>query len=300
MEATTSDKGPAPKPATNGAPAAAPAATELPGVAPAIDFMEDADPFPEKVIEKLARKVDPALVEVREPNNLLYVPWIHYQEVLLDAFGPAGYRLVPQRPSRTEGNVITWEGALFVRVPGSRKFQFIKASKGECALRGGMTPGNAHEGAQSDCLVKCCKGLGIFRELFDPSWRRWWQREYAPQHARAVQQAQRPDRAPQATVAPKGERSPNAAAGNASSTTAAAPAATAPPAGAAASPDPGIAASDADKSAIRDTVKRLKWTPKYARMWLKRLSGLESVDALSQMQATAVLAMLEDEEAKAK
>src|SRR6185437_13058392 len=141
---------PAPPPVADAPPAPVPMAPVDP-----LTFTDDAPAFSDAVRAILATPVDPELVEVRQPNDLLYVPWTHYQAILLRAFGPGGYKLVPRSVPRTEGNVITWVKALFVRPPGTTRFQFIKEAKGECNAHGGMTAGNAAEGAHSDALVKC-------------------------------------------------------------------------------------------------------------------------------------------------
>lgn len=272
----------------------------MPGLAPpSVDpamYTDDAPELSASVREILAAPVDPELVETRAttkdgPEKLLFVPWVHYQAILLKAFGPGGYRLVPRGPVRTEGNVVTWSGALFVRDRGSSKFQFIKEAKGECAMQGGMTPGNAAEGAQSDCLVKCCKGLGIFMELFDPRWRRAWEAKYRPQHQQAVRAARWPAaRGPSSGSSPPAD---SAAPSTPTADTTAPP----PPADSAAGdtpasdPDPGEPATDEQKQAIKEQLKRLAWKAGYIKIWFASTFGIQLDDvrrapeALSQRQA---------------
>jgi len=258
-----------------------------------LTFTEDAPGFSPETLAILATPVDPELVEVRQPNDLLYVPWVHYQTILLRAFGPGGYRIAPRSVPRTEGNVVTWVGALFVRPPGSTKFQFIKEAKGECNAHGGMTAGNAAEGAQSDCLVKCCKALGIFMELFDPRWRRAWEDKYKAKHLAAKQKRAWP-------AARGGAASPAAvpAASPASTTqepTRPADDATEP----AASPDDtGEAASFEQLDAITARLKVLEWKRGMVRDWFKARFGITTQEpmrilgALTQVQADAALALL--------
>jgi hypothetical protein len=278
-------------------PTEAPAVAAPTPIAPAdpLSFVDDAPEFPEKTRAALAVPVDPKLVEVRQPNDLLYVPWVHYQAVLFAAFGPGGYRLVPRSVPRQQGNVMTWMGALFVRPPGTSKFQFIKEATGECGLHGGMTAGNAAEGAQSDCLVKCCKGLGIFMELFDPSWRRAWQDKYLTTHKAAKQKAAWPAARPApATPASASAGSSTAAPTGPAGSSAApveAPAPTPPPE-AAATPDTGEAATDEQKAALRAEVRRHKWTSKYARLWLDQRFGVPTPDGLTQRQAAAAMVLI--------
>lgn len=275
----------------NGAAPTAPAETPVVAsptpIQPAdpLSFVDDAPPFSAETIAILATPADPNLVETRRASKesdreLSFIPWVHYQAILFKAFGPGGYRLVPRSVPRQEGNVITYLGALFVRPPGERKFQFIKEAKGECGLHGGMTAGNAAEGAQSDCLVKCCKGLGIFMELFDPAWRAAWERN----HKAAYEARKRKAAWPAARPTPAAGGTATAAEVPAPSTSAAET-----PSASAAENDTGEAASDEAKAAIRAEVKRRKWTAKYARLWLHQRFGVETPDALTQQQADAAL-----------
>jgi hypothetical protein len=269
-------------------------------------YTDDAPQFSPEVLARLSAPVDPELVETRAttkdgPEKLVYVPWVHYQAVLLAAFGPGGYRLVPRGVPRTEGNVITWTGALFVRAPGASKFQFIKEAKGECGMHGGMTIGNAAEGAQSDCLVKCCKALGIFMELFDPRWRRAWEAKYRPQHEQEKRKAAWPaarNGGPVPTASASGASPPAAMGGPAgsSATTAAAPAASTASPG---SPgDPGEPATDEQKAAIVGQIRALKLMKNYVRAWVNGLfpdiavTTDNPIEALSKKQADAAFLLL--------
>jgi hypothetical protein len=237
-------------------------------------------------------------VETRSQGGreLQFVPWIHYQTVLLSAFGPGGYRLVPRGVPRTEGSSVTWTGALFVRAPGSSKFQFIKEAKGECNASIGAS---AAEGAQSDCLVKCCKALGIFMELFDPRWRRAWEAKYRPQHEQEKRQAAWPA----ARAGVTGGDSSAAAPAASTTTTDKAPSSHAVPAAetsGASSPstDTGEAASAEAKQAVIQQWKRLQWKAGFIKMWIAEVFGVQVHDArrapeaLSQKQAEAAHLLL--------
>jgi hypothetical protein len=257
-----------------------------------LTFTDDAPAFSAETLAVLATPVDPELVEVRQPNDLVYVPWVHYHSILLRAFGPGGYKLVPRSVPRTEGNVVTWVKALFVRPPGSTKFQFIKEAKGECNAHGGMTAGNAAEGAHSDALVKCCKELGIFMELFDPRWRRAWEDKYKAKHLAAKAKKSWP-------AARGGAASPAAGAvalpvSTTQEPTPSAGAATAP----AASGDTGEAATAEAKQAVADRLHELAWKWSFLREWVASHFGLQvdkparMLEALTQVQADAMLALL--------
>jgi hypothetical protein len=186
----------APRPAPVESAPVVPAPTRA--LDPAI-YTADAPPFSPAVLEILAAEPDPDAVEERDGGGgrmLLYVPWIHYQRVLVKAFGPGGFRMVPTAPARVEGNVMTYKGALLVRAPGQATFQFVGEAKGECGMRGGMSSANAEEGAMSDCLVKCCKRLSIYDHLWDPNWRRAWEKHHAGKKHQQVKNAPWPSAAP--------------------------------------------------------------------------------------------------------
>ena len=278
---------PAPPPVADAPPAPAAIAPVDPLI-----FTADMPEFPAPVLEALATPVDYAWCELRKvkedsDRELLYVPWIHYQQILVKAFGVGGFKLVPRSVPRTEGNVITWVGALFVRIPGTTRFHFIKEAKGECNSRLGA--GNAAEGAESDCLTKCCKRLNIFMELYDPAWRAAWERNYKGTHrqdrAKAAWPAARAGAAPAVTHPPTPSASPPMESG---SSPGAVPVGE-PSSGPSSPADTGEAATDEQKTAIRAEVKRRKWTAKYARLWLKQYYGTETPDGLTVQQADAAL-----------
>lgn len=250
-----------------------------------LSYVEDAEPFSEEVQKILATKVNPEVVEVRSPGDLLYVPWIHYQTILVQAFGVGGFRMVPKRPARQQGNVFTWEGSLWVRPPGSRRFQFVDEAVGECGIQ---SAGNGPEGAKSDCLTKCCKRLNIFMELFDPAWRRWWEGNYKGKHqaAKGKREWVERGRAAPAGAAP----SASGAAGPASPTSKdAAPASGAAAKAEPAGDDPGDAATNEQLDAIAGEIKRRRWKTAYTVVWLKENFGVEKLGALTEMQAARAL-----------
>lgn len=269
---------------TNGAAVQATQPPELPPVVPTpamarLDpaaYVEDAPPFSAAVLEVLAAEPDHDDVEERDAGNgrsLLYVPWVHYQRVLMKAFGPGGFRIVPTAVARVEGAVMTYKGALFVRAPGQAKFQFVDEAKGECGMRGGMSTANAEEGAKSDCLVKCCKRLAIFDCLWDPNWRRAWEKHHAGKKHAQVKSAPWPSAAP---VSPSEPSSPAATAAPSGGTTAPA----APAAG-----DTGEPANDEQKEALKGQVRRLQLTAGYLKLWMRDVFGLTITDAKRAFEA---------------
>ncbi len=283
----------------------APAQQALPGEAPGatiagpepLAYIDDAEPFDEATQAILATKVNPEVVEVRQPNDLLYVPWIHYQTILVQAFGVGGFRMVPKRPARQQGNVFTWEGSLWVRPRGSKKFQFVDEAVGEFGIQ---SAGNGPEGAKSDCLTKCCKRLNIFMELFDPAWRRWWEGNYKNKHlaakgkkawverGRAGEPAS-PASAPAASSPPSQDGK-----GGSSAAPAAEPASAPLPAGSAdpATPDTGEPATQEALDALTAEIRRRKWTRKYVETFFHQNFKVPTMSALSQQQAARALVLV--------
>jgi len=256
-------------------------------------YVEDAESFDEATQAILATKVNPEVVELRPTGKdgtgpgLLYVPWIHYQTILMQAFGPGGFRMVPKRPARQQGNVFTWEGSLWVRPRGSKKFQFVDEAVGECGIQ---SAGNGPEGAKSDCLTKCCKRLGIFMELFDPAWRRWWEGNYKGTHqaAKGKKAWVERGRAAAAPAAPAPAASPAAStstvpasAGSGGSAQPAAP-----------SGDTGEVASEEQLDALTAEIRRRKWTRKYVETFFQQNFGVPTMSGLTAQQAARALVMV--------
>lgn len=134
----------------------------------------------------LRTPVNPEWCELKPAGGreLVYVPWMRYQEVLIAAFGVGGFRLIahPKFPPRQVGNYMTYRAALMVRPRGSTQFHYIGEAVGGNPVFEKGSPADAVEGAMSDCLTKCTKRLGIFMELFDPDWRRRYEAHFKREH----------------------------------------------------------------------------------------------------------------------
>ena len=281
----------------------APAQQALPGAPPepaiagpdALSYVEDAEPYDDVTQAILSTKVNPEVVEVRQPNDLLYVPWIHYQTILMQAFGPGGFRMVPKRPARQQGNVFTWEGSLWVRPRGSKKFQFVDEAVGECGIQ---SAGNGPEGAKSDCLTKCCKRLGIFMELFDPAWRRWWEGNYKATHqaAKGKRGWVERDRAsePASPASAPESSSPRSRGGKGGSSAAPAegPVSARSSSTVPATPDTGEVASEETLDALTAEIRRRRWTRSYVGTFLRENFAVDTMSALTQQQAARALVLV--------
>lgn len=131
--------------------------------------------FDEKALAILKEPVDPRLVEVK-PDGIVYLPWAWYADRLNRAFGQGAWTIVPRKDAQIIGTSVVYFGALFVQK------RFIREAAGECEYRANnpnMSYAACYEGAFSDCIVRCCKILGIAKELWDPTWREAWLAEWA-------------------------------------------------------------------------------------------------------------------------
>lgn len=124
-------------------------------------------PFAAEARAILREPIDPRQVEVR-PDGIVYLPWVWYADRLNRAFGAGAWAIVPRDKPQRLGDTVVYNGALYVLG------RFVREAWGECEYRANnptMSYASALEGAQSDCIVRCCKVLGIAKELWDPGWR---------------------------------------------------------------------------------------------------------------------------------
>jgi len=125
--------------------------------------------------ENLQKSVNPNEIEIR-PDGFIYLPQIFYRLKLNEVIGAGQWALIQNgKPSIIE-NTICFDGSLYVR--GC----FISRSVGE----GDYHPNNPMsswastlESAKSDCLVRCCKDLGIGKEVWMPRFIEKWIAENA-------------------------------------------------------------------------------------------------------------------------
>ncbi len=127
--------------------------------------------FAEDAIKVLLAPVDHNDVEIR-PDGLIYLPEIKYRRILNRAFGPGAWSLPPiEITVSTDDNMLYYKGALFVHG------RFVSEAIGEQQYypeNDRMSYGTAAESAKSNCLMRCCKDLGIASELWDPGFVRAW------------------------------------------------------------------------------------------------------------------------------
>ncbi len=150
------------------------------------------EPLPEKAQEILLAVAADEDVELRidRPRGggrtveLLYVPHSHYRQRLSRAVGAGAWALhKDQEPKMdSQDGFVYWSGSLYILG------RYIASAIGQQRYVPGnsrMSFADAVEGSKSDCLVRCCKDLGMFMELWTPSWRDGWYERNAERVAKA-------------------------------------------------------------------------------------------------------------------
>jgi hypothetical protein len=124
----------------------------------------------------LQSSVDPNEVEIR-PDGLLYLPQVFVRDKLNRVFGIGQWALLQHAtPKDPDKDKLYFDGSLYVR--GC----FAARAVGEAEYHAEnplQSWASVYESAKSDCLVRCCKDLGIAKELWMPAFGRDWQKKFA-------------------------------------------------------------------------------------------------------------------------
>lgn len=145
------------------------------------------EPFPDDIIRILSEPIEDTLVDVR-PDGFIYVSHPHYRDRLDAAFGVGGWALVPLAVPRVQDNRVLYYG--FLKARG----QYISDAVGGSQYYPSNAQGsydNSVEAAKSDCLVRCCKALPMFRECWDREFADYWKATYAEQGVTAQSRGQK-------------------------------------------------------------------------------------------------------------
>jgi len=125
---------------------------------------------------KLQEPIDDDDIEIR-PDGLIYCPQVFVRDRLNKSLGIGQWALIQHKIIKdSETNYIFFDGSLFIRgkfvarAMGEQKFHFNNPMQSWAS---------AYESAKSDCLVRCCKDLGIAKELWQPKFTREWIKKYA-------------------------------------------------------------------------------------------------------------------------
>lgn len=240
-------------------------------------------PFSEKAIAALLAPVDPSQVEIK-PDGIVYLPGIHYRNRLIDAFGPGGWALAPRSEPQKLGDLVVYHAALYV------SGRFVSEATGECqyhANNRGMSYVSALEGARTDALTRCCKDLGVARELWDPTWRETWiaanaNRAWAEVDGKRKQLYWRKDReAPWQVKGKPVEGGRGQAAPQVKGL---------PPVGGDTGEAPDDAELDAMEAMVFDT---LKWPKARAANWLRKYFKTDNPGGLSKAQVGTAMLLLD-------
>lgn len=113
-------------------------------------------------------------IEIR-PDGLIYAPWMEYQDRLTRAFG-CQWVLIAEGNPKKHGNHIYWKHHLVI------DGHYVTTAIGEQEYYSNnrtMSYSDAVEGAWSNSLMRCCKHMGITKELWKPSYIREWKKKFA-------------------------------------------------------------------------------------------------------------------------
>ena len=127
-----------------------------------------------KEIELLSAPVDEASVNIR-PDGLLYLPQVFVREKLNETFGQCGWAWI-HLGDKPEGNKLGVVGALYVRS------HFVAKAVGEADYYPNSSMSSwpsTWESGKSDSIVRCCKDLGIGKEMWQPRFCETWTAENA-------------------------------------------------------------------------------------------------------------------------
>lgn len=144
-------------------------------------------PFPDDIIRSLSEPIDDSLVDIR-PDGLIFVSHPHYRDRLDAAFGVGGWALVPLATPQVRDNRVVYYG--FLKARG----QYVGDAVGGSQYYPNNAQGsydNSVEAAKSDCLVRCCKALPMFRECWDREYADYWRATYAEQGVTAQSRGQK-------------------------------------------------------------------------------------------------------------
>lgn len=131
--------------------------------------------LPDKAIAVLLAPVVDSEVEIRSFDGLIYVPGVRYRDRLNKALGPGAWGIHP-RGITVQGAFVCYRGSLYILG------RFISEAIGENRYvenNAQMSYAAAAEAAKTDCIVRCCKDLGMFSQLWDPAFGREWIAKHA-------------------------------------------------------------------------------------------------------------------------
>lgn len=133
-------------------------------------------PVSREAAEILLRPFSPEELQIL-PTGEIYPPQVMLRRRLTEAFGPAGWALVPAGSPSVEGKTIAQSWQLWI---GGR---FVAESMGEADYyeNGRTSRATAIESAKSNALMRCLKDLTVASECWDKDFCASWKAQYAEQ-----------------------------------------------------------------------------------------------------------------------
>jgi hypothetical protein len=128
--------------------------------------------FPEQVKQVLSTPISELDIEIK-PDGPLYLPEVRYRRILLNAFGPGGWCLVPRGPHSIVDGILSREYALYANG------RLISIARGAALIQGHSNSAASSENVRSNALMRCCKDLGVASELWDPAYVAKWKERNA-------------------------------------------------------------------------------------------------------------------------
>jgi len=126
--------------------------------------------------KKLDEPIDDLNIEIR-PDGLIYPPQVFWRDKLNQTFKRGQWALIKHKSSKDPvRDKVYYDGSLFIRNC------FISRATGEAEYHSSnpmQSWASVEESAKSDCLGRCCKDLGIFKELWQPNFVRTWLKKHA-------------------------------------------------------------------------------------------------------------------------
>jgi hypothetical protein len=114
-------------------------------------------------------------IEIR-PDGQIYLPWVEYADRLDRAFGGGGWTMVEHGSPRLEGNIVIWGFHLIIK---GRYCGIAYGGQEYHPNNPTMNWADAIEGAKSNALMRLCKGIGVSKELWRPSFIKKYKEKYA-------------------------------------------------------------------------------------------------------------------------
>lgn len=126
--------------------------------------------------KELQKPVPEEDIEIR-PDGLIYYPQVFVRDKLNQVLGIGQWALIQHSCTKDpKSNKLFFDGSLYIR--GT----FVARAVGEQEYHDSnpmQSWASAYEGAKSDCLVRCCKDIGIGKELWQPKYSREWVKKHA-------------------------------------------------------------------------------------------------------------------------